>query len=530
MVFQHQVYATGHSRGSSRLGSAASSGGHHRPQVALPRSQKEFLEQHILRKREAEVKRSAYWTQTSDYFGRLARQSERYNQLTSPEVTRTSLEASSREADTERRKQNLLGRRQRLKALLAAENEEYQAEMDRLPSGSKPITDLRLEREKMRKEREEVMKKEAELKMLQHWKINNSQFRDQEKSINNYNVRQQLQEQIQQKKDREEQQRQEQEEISRRMVEEEQRKIQETLRAEEDRKEELAKLHKHLEQQMEDLRTRQREMEVWRRTRAEQEELQRRVEVSDRERRQLEAARAGRELATFNKRQHRLKLRSKAKQVQEDLEEDKRRLAEMEAMTRAQDDCHEERKKKAVEDVRWMQEVIRQQQEEETRREKELEMMFAEEASRMWDKQEEVWAREEEARRKLMEEVSSSWRQQMDKRTEAAKLVVDHETQRMAEIEADIRDLHHHIQDKERRQEQTRESLVAALDAQVRDKQQRRAVSWAAQEADTMARRQQEIREENQLARNLAQLSLSADTEAEAGTADYRRRKVRWYY
>ena len=118
----------------------------------------------------------------------------------------------------------------------------------------------------------------------------------------------------------------------------------------------------------------------------------------------------------------------------------------------------------------------------------------------------------------------------MDKRTEAAKLVVDHETQRMAEIEADIRDLHHHIQDKERRQEQTRESLVAALDAQVRDKQQRRAVSWAAQEADTMARRQQEIREENQLARNLAQLSLSADTEAEAGTADFRRRKVRWYY
>ena len=187
MVLQHQIYATGHNRGSSRLGSGAS---HlNKPQVYLPKSQKDFLEQHILRKREAEVKRNNYWTETSDYFSKIARQSEQYNQLTSPEVTKTSLQASHKEAEREKRKHNLLGRRQRLKALLATENEELQKELDSLPSGSKPITDLRLEREKMRKEREEVMRKEAELKMLQHWKINNPRFCDQERSINNYTVR-----------------------------------------------------------------------------------------------------------------------------------------------------------------------------------------------------------------------------------------------------------------------------------------------------------------------------------------------------
>ena len=62
MVLSHQIYATGNSA---------------RPQVYLPKSGKEFLEQHILRKREAEVRRSAFWGQTSQYFSQVARQSER---------------------------------------------------------------------------------------------------------------------------------------------------------------------------------------------------------------------------------------------------------------------------------------------------------------------------------------------------------------------------------------------------------------------------------------------------------------------
>merc|ERR1712029_705506 len=124
------------------------------------------------------------------------------------------------------------------------------------------------EREKMRKEREEVLKKEAELKMLQHLKINNPKYRERERLINNYNARQQVQQQIQEKKDLAEQRKLENEEMDRRMIEEERRKIEESQRIEEERKIEIAKLHQYLEQQMEDLRHREREMEVWQRTRA----------------------------------------------------------------------------------------------------------------------------------------------------------------------------------------------------------------------------------------------------------------------
>ena len=529
MVFQNAVYATGHSRGPSSQHGSSSSGALSKPQIYLPKSQKDFLEQHILKKREAEIKKSTYWNQTSDYYNKLARMNERYDQLISPEVTKTSMEATYRKENHEKRRQNLLGRRQRLKALLADEEEGHRAEMAALPSGVQPITDLRAEREKMRKEREEVMRKEAELKMMQHWKINNGRFRDEERSINNYNVRQQLQEQIREKKEKEERQKLEQEAFERQMRDEEERKIRESLRIEEERKEEIRNMHQQLEKQMEDLRNREREMEVWKRTYAEQEELQRRVEISDRERKELEKKREGRELASFNKRQHKLKLRMRTKQVQEDLEEDRKRLAEMEKLTRAQDGCHEEKKKKAIEDVKWMHEVIRQQQEEEQRREKEADMMFAEEAARMWSKQEEVWDREEAARRRLMEEVTGSWRQQLGQRTEAARLVVDHETQRMREIEADIRDLHQHIQEKERRQEDRRQSLVEALDSQVNEKRDKRLRSYQEQEAEMVTKRREEIREENRLARSLAQLNVDKNSDNNQET-DFRRRKVRWFY
>ena len=67
----------------------------------------------------------------------------------------------------------------------------------------------------------------------------------------------------------------------------------------------------------------------------------------------------------------------------------------------------------------------------------------------MWKKQEEILKREENARQQLMEDVAKSWKHQMEERTSAARLVVDHEMTRMKEIEEDIRDLRQKIADKE---------------------------------------------------------------------------------
>ena len=101
-------------------------------------------------------------------------------------------------------------------------------------------------------------------------------------------------------------------------------------------------------------------------------------------------------------------------------------------------------------------------------------------------------------------------------------MVVDHEMQRMKEIEADIR----HILEKEKLVDQRQESLVEALDAQVQDNQVRRMRSYQEQEEEHMRQRQEEIREENKLARNLSQICLEKSDDC----PDFRRRKVRWYF
>ena len=45
-----------------------------------------------------------------------------------------------------------------------------------------------------------------------------------------------------------------------------------------------------------------------------------------------------------------------------------------------------------------------------------------------------------------------------------------------------------------------------------------------------MRQRQNEIREENKLARNLTNLSILRQEGGEGGLTDFRRRKVRWHF
>ena len=117
-----------------------------------------------------------------------------------------------------------------------------------------------------------------------------------------------------------------------------------------------------------------------------------------------------------------MKLRQKAKVIQEELEEDRRRLQEMEELTKLQDGVLQEKRDKAMEEVIWMRGVVEEQAAEERRRENEAETMYAEEAEKMWEKQEEVWRREAAARKRLMQEVVAGWKQQSEERLATAQV------------------------------------------------------------------------------------------------------------
>lgn len=97
----------------------------------------------------------------------------------------------NRGREMELRKANLESRRARLRKLLTEEAEQHREEMRRLAGsggstrvgsagqreGALSVEGLRAKREALAEARRAEQRKEAEEKMLQHWKLNNPDFR-----------------------------------------------------------------------------------------------------------------------------------------------------------------------------------------------------------------------------------------------------------------------------------------------------------------------------------------------------------------
>ena len=114
----------------------------------------------------------------------------------SQEMHQSTKDANSKQKAKERRQENLLVRRNKLKSLYAKEKEAFEREVEALPSKDKTPKDIHRTREKLQKAKNEKMQKEAELKMLQHWKINNSRYREAEKHRSNLLTNKMLEQQI----------------------------------------------------------------------------------------------------------------------------------------------------------------------------------------------------------------------------------------------------------------------------------------------------------------------------------------------
>merc|ERR1712141_232976 len=132
----------------------------------------------------------------------------------------------------------------------------------------------------------------------------------------------------------------------------------------------------------------------------------------ERKRRKIEEKRRAQDLTEFLTRQHRLKLLTKAEQVQKDLEEDIRLLDEVNAFAAGRTETEMEDRSEKNQRLGWLRQGIDRQKEEELKRQKEMENLFSEEAKKMWNKQETVWNREEEARKKLMDDVLAGLKEQ----------------------------------------------------------------------------------------------------------------------
>ncbi|EPY73687.1 hypothetical protein CB1_002630010 [Camelus ferus] len=317
------------------------------------------------RHREQEARLRQQWDQNSRYFKVSDICSSKQAEWSSKTSYQRSMHAYQREKMKEEGRRRLEARRQRLRQLLLEEQDLLARELE----------ELRLSmnlRERRIRERHENLKSARE----EQRKLQDTAKEEEEKQCENE-------------------------------YETARREALERMRAEEERRQLEGKLQAEaLRQQMEELKV--KEMEATKLKKVQENLLKQRWELErlEEERKQMAALRQKAELGRFLRHQYNVQLNRRTRQIQEELEADRRIL---QALLEEEDEnqrAHLARREQALADVAWMKQVIEEQLQLEREREAELQTLLREEAKEMWEKREAEWARERSARDRLMSEVA----------------------------------------------------------------------------------------------------------------------------
>ena len=249
--------------------------------------------------------------------------------------------------------------------------------------------------------------------MLQHWRINNPEYRKVQ-CQKRYEMVQKAWDEQRIAKERAEEAEKRQEEIRIRVeAEKTLRKDTEERESQREKDRQLQAWKEVIVQQIEALKERRSEEEKAKRVLNEEQERAKKMDEVEMKRKKIEDKRKMQDLGEFLTRQHRLKLLAKTAQVQKDLEEDKRLLEELTAFNAVQTEGEIREREEKNQRLTWLKDVIDMQKKEEAKRQKEMEMLFSEEAEKMWRKQEAVWQKEKEARKHLMDDVLDGLKEQI---------------------------------------------------------------------------------------------------------------------
>ncbi|XP_015733573.1 trichoplein keratin filament-binding protein [Coturnix japonica] len=313
-------------------------------------------------------------------------------------------------------------RRERLREMLGAERDaleaEIQAEIRAEPGGMEEHGGMRKRCEELRAAREERRRQVAEKLLRERWKQNSEELREVESELHKKNVVESWGEQLKQK-----QQQQATERGERKLLENEcemaRREAEERMRQEEEKRQlENKKQGELLLQQIEELKL--REAEAAKLKKEQEDLLKQQWELGnlEEERKQMEERRKKTELGRFLLHQYDAQLKRRAQEVQDELETDRQILLAI-LEKEEEDQRHKaEKRERAVADAAWMRNVIEEQLQLEKEREAELQVIYREEARKMWEKREEQWAKEKMARDRLMNEVLAGRQRQIQEKME----------------------------------------------------------------------------------------------------------------
>ncbi|KAK4028470.1 hypothetical protein OUZ56_017745 [Daphnia magna] len=344
------------------------------------------LENEIIRKREAETRRTETARSNDKYFQNCNIQTEKFDDWTSPR----SAQLSHRQSKLRETEIDVETRRIKLKKLYQADRLKEEEAMKRK------------EFKRRRKAKMGIAKLSEFLENKEHekWKSTNDSFRVFESELKKQQQKEMWTIQLQQK-----------EEEKARLMEEKKREAaqMERLVQEEKRRNELERQmelekkqqgKKDLDAQVEQLRAmdfdaneKRREQERLMAEAAGLEAIKEEIQIKEEERAKRK------QNGEFLTKQHLAKLRQRSKEVTADLEREMSFVEKLAESDRAQ------QKEKTRQDIMRFLELVENHRQIEKERLQQSEFLFQEEAKKLWEKRESEWEVERLARKKLMEDV-----------------------------------------------------------------------------------------------------------------------------
>ncbi|NWW48071.1 TCHP protein, partial [Pedionomus torquatus] len=191
------------------------------------------------------------------------------------------------------------------------------------------------------------------------------------------------------------------------------------------------------------------------------------LENLEEERKQMEEQRKKKELGCFLRHQCNAQLRRRAQQIQEELEIDRQILL---AILEKEDEDQRRlsaRREKAIADVAWMKRVLEEQLQLEKEREAELQVLFSEEAKKVWEKREEEWEREKKARDRLMNEVLAGRQRQIQEKMELNRQAQEESIKYREQLIKELEEAKELSRREKEREEEQKTSRRQELEAQV---------------------------------------------------------------
>lgn len=435
------------------------------------------------------------WDDTSSFFQREDMKAKKIQKWTSDDFYRRSFDSKKEETEKERKSLKLKQRRAQLAAMLHDENLRYETELKELsPRTTRDLLeDMRERVEGLQSAREEKRRQLADEKLLEHWYQNNPEIREVESKLQKDHVVSSWKGQIEDQQQRLDTARTEAEEYNRIM--EEQRKASEEAEkaAETKRLQQQKDLQSILQRQMQELQQKEREAAMLKEKQDKiMMERQQLVEIEE-NRRRLEANRRKQDFGRVLLRQHKFQMQRRARKVREELEEDHKLLELLAVKDSELDEIQAIKKGKAIADAQWMKEVIEEQLKLEKAREAEVELLFEEEAARVWDKREHEWEKEKRAREKLMAEVLATRKEQMDRKLQELRKEQEESVQLREELLKDMELANQLSQREQKKIQQARLARKLELEEQLSARQQEALIAQEEeQRAQETARRDAE--------------------------------------